>query len=61
MLENAIHLLTVCFQEVIRMRRSLDGRAGIMLEPTRPTISLPNSMVRVYAVRNFGSHLALLT
>src|SRR3977135_2061355 len=24
---------------------------GFMLEPTRPTVSLPNSMVRVYPVR----------
>ena len=28
------------------------GGQGFMLEPTRPTVSLPNSMVRVYPVRN---------
>ena len=27
------------------------GGQGILLEPTRPTVSLPNSMVRVYPVR----------
>lgn len=27
------------------------GGQGIMLEPTRPTVSLPNSMVRLYPVR----------
>ncbi|HEX7652808.1 MAG TPA: GH92 family glycosyl hydrolase [Verrucomicrobiae bacterium] len=27
------------------------GSQGFMLEPTRPTVSLPNSMVRVYPVR----------
>ncbi|MGN6554794.1 MAG: hypothetical protein ACTHLW_13880 [Verrucomicrobiota bacterium] len=27
------------------------GGVGIMLEPTRPTVHLPNSMVRVYPVR----------
>src|SRR5580692_3254628 len=27
------------------------GGLGFMLEPTRPTVSLPNSMVRVYPVR----------
>jgi len=27
------------------------GGQGFMLEPTRPTVSLPNSMVRVYPVR----------
>ena len=30
------------------------GNVGIMLEPTRPTVSLPNSMVRVYPVRKDG-------
>lgn len=28
------------------------GGQGILLQPTRPTVSLPNSMVRVYPVRN---------
>jgi predicted alpha-1,2-mannosidase len=28
------------------------GGQGFMLEPTRPTVSLPNSMVRVYPVRH---------
>ena len=28
------------------------GGQGILLEPTKPTVSLPNSMVRVYPVRN---------
>lgn len=28
-----------------------EGGQGFMLEPTRPTVSLPNSMVRVYPVR----------
>ncbi|MGA2247660.1 MAG: GH92 family glycosyl hydrolase [Verrucomicrobiota bacterium] len=28
------------------------GGQGVLLEPTRPTVSLPNSMVRVYPVRN---------
>jgi predicted alpha-1,2-mannosidase len=28
------------------------GGQGILLEPTRPTVSLPNSMVRVYPVRH---------
>ena len=28
-----------------------DGGIGFLLEPTRPTVSLPNSMVRVYPVR----------
>ncbi len=27
------------------------GNVGILLEPTRPTVSLPNSMVRVYPIR----------
>ena len=27
------------------------GGQGFLLEPTRPTVSLPNSMVRVYPVR----------
>ncbi|MCU0787794.1 MAG: glycoside hydrolase family 92 protein, partial [Verrucomicrobia bacterium] len=27
------------------------GGVGLMLEPTRPTVHLPNSMVRVYPVR----------
>ena len=27
------------------------GNVGILLEPTRPTVYLPNSMVRVYPVR----------
>src|SRR5580698_9037724 len=30
------------------------GGQGYLLEPTRPTVSLPNSMVRVYPVRNDG-------
>src|SRR5882672_9201694 len=29
----------------------LMGGQGFLLEPTRPTVSLPNSMVRVYPVR----------
>src|SRR5271169_658513 len=28
------------------------GGQGVLLEPTRPTVSLPNSMVRVYPVRH---------
>src|ERR1700677_4945828 len=28
------------------------GGQGVLLEPTKPTVSLPNSMVRVYPVRN---------
>src|SRR5580698_5212783 len=28
------------------------GGQGYLLEPTKPTVSLPNSMVRVYPVRN---------
>ena len=27
------------------------GGVGVLLEPTRPTVHLPNSMVRVYPVR----------
>ena len=27
------------------------GGQGFMLEPTRPTVSLPNSLVRVFPVR----------
>ena len=27
------------------------GNVGILLEPTRPTVHLPNSMVRVYPIR----------
>ena len=27
------------------------GNVGILLEPTRPTAYLPNSMVRVYPIR----------
>ena len=30
------------------------GGMGFMLEPTRPTVSLPNSMVRVYPMRKDG-------
>jgi predicted alpha-1,2-mannosidase len=30
------------------------GNVGILLEPTRPTVSIPNSMVRVYPVRKDG-------
>src|SRR5580692_6898298 len=28
------------------------GGQGLLLQPTRPTVSLPNCMVRVYPVRN---------
>src|SRR3954451_19711198 len=28
------------------------GNVGILLEPTRPTVYLPNSMVRVYPIRS---------
>ena len=28
------------------------GGVGLMLEPTRPTVHLPNSMVRVYPMRH---------
>ncbi|MES2308561.1 MAG: glycoside hydrolase family 92 protein, partial [Verrucomicrobiota bacterium] len=28
------------------------GGVGFLLEPTRPTVHLPNSMVRVYPVRS---------
>lgn len=28
------------------------GGQGVLLEPTRPTVSLPNSMVRVYPIQN---------
>src|SRR5262245_33838341 len=31
------------------------GCVGHLLEPTRPTVSLPNSMVRVYPVRRDGT------
>jgi predicted alpha-1,2-mannosidase len=30
------------------------GNVGLLLEPTRPTVSIPNSMVRVYPVRKDG-------
>jgi predicted alpha-1,2-mannosidase len=30
------------------------GNVGLLLEPTRPTVSLPNSMIRVYPVRRDG-------
>lgn len=30
------------------------GNVGYLLEPTRPTVSLPNSMIRVYPVRRDG-------
>ena len=32
------------------------GNVGILLEPTRPTAYLPNSMVRVYPVRGDALH-----
>lgn len=48
-------LIALCFAGVARAQveyvdPSMGGQ-GFMLEPTRPTVSLPNSMVRVYPVR----------
>jgi predicted alpha-1,2-mannosidase len=38
------------FAQVEEVNPTMGGQ-GFMLEPTRPTVSLPNSMVRVYPVR----------
>ncbi|HEX3628238.1 MAG TPA: glycoside hydrolase domain-containing protein, partial [Verrucomicrobiae bacterium] len=46
---------TVCRSEAqVEFVDTKIGNVGIMLEPTRPTVSLPNSMVRVYPVRKDG-------
>jgi predicted alpha-1,2-mannosidase len=51
----AIQILMLA--SVMTLRAQVDyvdpamGGQGFMLEPTRPTVSLPNSMVRVYPVR----------
>ncbi|HEX3625241.1 MAG TPA: GH92 family glycosyl hydrolase [Verrucomicrobiae bacterium] len=41
----------VAFGQVEYVDPTIGGQ-GILLQPTRPTVSLPNSMVRVYPVRN---------
>ena len=58
MKNNFARILTVSAICLARFARaqveyvdSTIGGQGFMLEPTRPTVSLPNSMVRVYPVR----------
>src|SRR5258708_30515608 len=46
---------TLCFTSLAQAQveyvdPSMGGQ-GFMLEPTKPTVSLPNSMVRIYPVR----------
>ncbi len=45
----------ICFAGLVQAQVEwvdpIMGGQGFMLEPTRPTVSLPNSMVRVYPVR----------
>ena len=55
LLAQFVTLAMLCFTGVIQAQveyvdPSMGGQ-GFMLEPTRPTVSLPNSMVRVYPVR----------
>ncbi len=52
MLAAAALLLARTAQAQVEYVNTRIGNVGIMLEPTRPTVSLPNSMVRVYPVRN---------
>jgi predicted alpha-1,2-mannosidase len=47
-------VLTVCAVKVAAQVEYVDptiGNVGILLEPTRPTVYLPNSMVRFYPIR----------
>ena len=55
MLTRFLPLITLClagrlFAQVGEVDPTMGGQ-GFMLEPTRPTVSLPNSMIRVYPVR----------
>src|SRR5579859_2886927 len=45
----ALHATLLCAQ--VDLVDPTIGGQGFLLEPTRPTVSLPNSMVRVYPVR----------
>jgi len=47
----AVFLSTVSVRAQVEYVDPSMGGQGFMLEPTRPTVSLPNSMVRVYPVR----------
>src|ERR1700687_6142240 len=47
----AVLLSTVSVRAQVEYVDPSMGGQGFMLEPTRPTVSLPNSMVRVYPVR----------
>src|SRR5579859_5811394 len=54
-LTRFLPLITLClagrlFAQVDQVDPTMGGQ-GFMLEPTRPTVALPNSMVRVYPVR----------
>src|SRR5258706_13573293 len=47
----AVFLFAVTFRAQVEYVDPSMGGQGLILEPTRPTVSLPNSMVRVYPVR----------
>src|ERR1700743_1922736 len=47
---GALGLAGTAFAQVEYVDPSMGGQ-GFMLEPTRPTVSLPNSMVRLYPLR----------
>src|SRR5438309_10208505 len=47
----AVFLFSVSVRAQVEYVDPAMGGQGFMLEPTRPTVSLPNSMVRVYPVR----------
>src|SRR5260221_1894543 len=47
----AVFLFAVTVRAQVESVYPSIGGQGFMLEPTRPTVSLPNSMVRVYPVR----------
>ncbi len=47
---NAFLCASLSYAQVDYVDPSMGGQ-GFLLEPTRPTVSLPNSMVRVYPVR----------
>ncbi len=47
----AVFLFAVTVRAQVEYVDPSMGGQGFMLEPTRPTVSLPNSMVRVYPMR----------
>ncbi|MDR1722636.1 MAG: hypothetical protein LBR84_01700, partial [Tannerella sp.] len=56
---NIIVSLTIIFASCNNSRQSVVdyvdptiGGVGVLLQPTRPTVHLPNSMIRVYPMKN---------